>query len=126
MENLNNLGTDALENELVGVLNTAKTLGTALGDGFQLTDIGALISVAGDVKAIVNNGKQALKELLDLSPTESEEVAARVAARAGLPNFGILGKVNEGLQLLARTHREVADDIDLFEDWKLFVTTLKD
>jgi len=120
----NQLGIQALVDTSVAVLNTARTLGNTLSDGFQITDAAALFSIAGDVKLVVAEGKQAFRELLDLKPDESEEAARLIAQGASLPNVGIFGKVNDALSLLARTHREVADDIELFQDWATFVKTL--
>lgn len=120
----NNLGVENLVNAAVDVLETSKALGTALGDGFQLTDAGALFSVVPRVKNVITNGRAAVSELMDLNATESAEVARLIAARTGNPATGIFSKVNEGLALLARTHQEVVDDIDLFEDWKEYVSGL--
>jgi hypothetical protein len=102
---------------LTAVLVSAKTLGQALGDGFQLTDVGALLTVVPDIKTVVANGQGALTDLADLTPDESAQVAVQVAAGANLPAEGILGKIPRGLELLARTHQEVADDIELVHEW---------
>lgn len=124
MTTKNKLGIEMLVMVCAGIINTAKTIGGALADGFQITDAGALFSVAGDVKDVVKNGRNALNELLDLNAEESQQVADQIAALTGNPSTGILGKVNQGLHLIARTHREVVDDLELFEDWREYVTTL--
>jgi hypothetical protein len=106
---------------LTAVLVSAKTLGSALSDGFQLTDLAALLGVVPDVKTVVQNGQAALADLADLTPEESRAVAAQVSANAGLPLTGVLGKIPRGLELLALTHQEVADDLDLVADWKAYI-----
>lgn len=125
MNTSNNLGIENLVNAGVDVIESAKAIGTALGDGFQIADAGALFTVVPKVKSIISTGRAAVSELMDLDASESAEVAARIAERTGNPSTGILAKVNDGLALLARTHQEVVDDIELFQDWKEFVTNLK-
>lgn len=120
----NKFGTENLVSAAVDVLEAAKSIGKALSDGFQITDAGALFSLVPRVKNIVANGREAVSELMDLSTEESRQVAAEIAKRTGSPSTGILAKVNTGIELLARTHQEVVDDLDLFGEWKEFVNNL--
>jgi hypothetical protein len=124
MNTQNKVGIDNLVNAGVDVIESAKAVGVALGDGFQIADAGALFTVVPRVKNVINIGRAAVSELMDLDASESAEVAKQIAERTGSPTTGILAKVNDGLALLARTHQEVVDDIELFQDWKQYVSNL--
>ena len=121
---MNNLGTDNLVKSAVDVIEAAQSIGSALKDGFQITDAAALFSVVPRIRNVVSNGRQAISELVDLDASESAFVAEEVARLTGNPATGILAKVNTGLELLARTHQEFVDGLDLFGDWKEFVNNL--
>lgn len=120
----NQLGTEKITTTLVGVINSAKTLGIALGDGFQITDITALFAVVPNVKQIIADGRQAVAEFLDLTDFEALTVAQDVARLTGAPQEGVIAQVNHGLSLLARTYGQVKQAQYLFEDWKAFAKTL--
>lgn len=125
MEPKNTLGITELVDTAVDVLEVGQTVGRALSDGLDLTDIGAVWTVAPRLVEVIRDGKQALAELMDLEPEESAEAVRQISTRANLPPTGVLGKVQEALVLLARTHQEIADDIDLAQDWIAFVKSIR-
>lgn len=125
MEPKNTLGINELVDTAVDVLEVGQTVGRALSDGLDLTDIGAVWTVAPRLVEVIRDGKQALAELMDLTPGESAEAVLQISDRANLPATGVLGKVQEALVLLARTHQEIADDIDLAQDWIAFVKSIR-
>ena len=120
----NKLGTDVLINIAVEVITTATTVTNALKDGFQFTDLAALLSVAPAIQDVTKTGRTAIAQLLDLTPEEAEAVAVAIAQRTGNPSAGILAKVNAGFTLLARTYRKVKDIQYLALDWQTFAKTL--
>lgn len=125
MEPKNTLGITELVDTAVDVLEVGQTVGRALSDGLDLTDIGAVWNVAPRLVEVIRDGKQALAELMDLTPAESAEAVLQISERAHLPATGVLGKVQESLILLARTHQEIADGIDLAQDWIEFVKSIR-
>jgi len=125
MEPQNNLGIDHLVDVAVDIIETSDIVAKALSDGLDITDVGAVWKAAPRLAEIVREGKEAYNELLDLTPEESTLAAQQIAERANLPATGVLGKVNSGLILLARTHQEIADDIDLAQDWLQWAKSLR-
>ena len=125
MEPQNNLGIDHLVDVAVDIIETSDIVAKALSDGLDITDVGAVWKAAPRLAEIVQEGKEAYNELLDLTPEESTLAAQQIAERANLPATGVLGKVNSGLILLARTHQEIADDIDLAQDWLQWAKSLR-
>lgn len=116
----NTRGINFLVTALVAVFSSARDLHKALADGFQLTDLAALLGVIPNVQLVVANGQEALADLADLTPDESSEVARLVSEQTDFPAEGILGKVPRALELLARAHHEVADDIALVKEFGEF------
>lgn len=121
---MDKLNFDELVDTAVDVLEAADALGTALKDGFQITDIGVLLSVAPKAQEIAKDGRQAINELLDLTPDEADLAVAEIAKRTGRNPSGLIIKVNEGFTLTARTYRTVKDGILLASDWQRYAKTL--
>jgi hypothetical protein len=121
---MDNLGFDEVVDTAVDILESAETLASALKDGFQFTDIPALISVAPKAQEIAKDGRTAINQLLDLSPEEAEEAAKQIALRTGKHPSGITVKVNEGFTLIARTYRTIKGGILLTQDWQRFAKTI--
>lgn len=119
-----NLGFDEVVDTAVDVLEAADTLAQSLKDGFQFTDIPALISVAPKAQEIAKDGRTAINQLLDLTPDEAEAAVAEIARRTGRNPSGIIVKVNEGFTLVARTYRTVKNGVLLAQDWQRYAKTL--
>jgi hypothetical protein len=118
---MNKLGFTELVDTCADVIRTTRTIGGALADGFQITDLSAMLTIAPNVQELVRDGKQAIAELVDLTPQEAGLAKAQIAAITGLPNDDtVWGKVNHGLDLLVQTYRTVDDAYDLFQDWASF------
>jgi len=113
----NQYGISELVDTAADILETAKTLADAISDGFQITDVTALFAIAPKAVEIKNDWKTAVSELLDLTPDEAAEAARLIAVRTGLPQGGIIARVNEGFTLAARTYGKVKETQYLIEDW---------
>ena len=121
----NKFGIEELVDTAADILDTTDILASALKDGFQFTDAGALFFAAPKIQEIVKDGKQAMNELLDLSASEAQEVANRIADRTGHSSTGIIAKVNQGFQLLAQTYGQVKQAQYLGEAWVAFAKSFK-
>ncbi len=103
MEN-QNLGIEALVSTAVDILNTAEKVAEAATDGIGVTDIYTLLTVAPALNRIRKSGRAALEELLDLSVEESREAAVQIGQRTGMPQTGIIAKVNEAFTILVNAY----------------------
>lgn len=119
------LGFDELVDTAADILETADLIGGALSDGFQITDLGVLLSVAPKAAEIKRDGKQAVNELLDLDADEAAKAASAIAERTGKPTTGIINRVNEAFTLSARTYRQVTDGYNLVQDWARWGRSLR-
>lgn len=126
MDTPNNvLGFDEVVDTIVDAIEIGRKFGDAISDGLDLSDLGTVFAVAPKFVEIYNDANLAYAQLLDLTPFEAQQAAEEIALRAKLPTTGVLGKVNVALNLMSRTYQEVMDDIDLIQDWKAFVASLK-
>lgn len=125
MEENQKLGFDELVDTAADILEAADQIGGALSDGFQITDLAALLSVAPKAAEIKRDGKQAVNELLDLDPDEAEQASQAIAARTGKPATGIINRVNVAFTLSARTYRLVTDGYNLAQDWARWGKSLR-
>lgn len=116
----NELGFDEVVDTAVDIIETADALGNALQDGFQISDLTVLLTIAPKAAEIKRDGRTAVNQLLDLTPDEAVQAAAQIAARTGKPATGIIARVNEGLTLTVRTYRLVTDGYNLSQDWVRF------
>lgn len=117
------LGTEELVDTACDIIETAHTLGQTLKDGFQITDLGALITIAPRAQEIAKDGSTAVEQLLDLDAQEAVEVAQAIEARVGSLGGAVIPKVNEAFTLVARTYGYVRGGINLANDWNRFVRT---
>ena len=120
MEPQNNLGIDELVDSGADILEAGDQIATALADGFQITDLGTLLVVSPKIQEIVRDRKQAVAELLDLTPEEATEAARRIAERTGHSSSSIILKVNQAFSLLARTYGQYKEVNYLAADWVNF------
>lgn len=125
MQTDNNLGYDEVVDTIVDLIQIGRTVGDALADGLDLTDVTAVFSIAPRLVEVYRDANTAYAQLLDLTTGEASLAVAEIAEHAQLPATGILGKVNEALNLLSRTYQEVVDGIDLAQDWRDWVVSLK-
>ena len=121
----NELGFDDLVDVAVDILETSGKIGTALSDGIQITDLTVLFEVAPKAADVKKKGKQAVAELLDLTPDEAALAAAKISDRTGHPADGIIARVNEGFTLTVRTYRLTTDGYNLAGDWVRYFKSIK-
>lgn len=115
--NSENLGFDEVVDTAIDVIETARKVRDAIADGIDLTDVATIFSIAPRLAEVYRDRAVFAAQLADLTPEESTLAAAAIAARTDVPGDRAFTKVNEALILLARTHQEISDDIDLAQDW---------
>lgn len=113
----NVLGFDEVVDTASDAIEVATTIRRALADGLDLTDVGAVFSAAPRLAEIYRDRNLFLAQVADLTPEESVQAAAVIAARTDVPNDRVLEKAHEALFLLARTHQAVVGTVDLAQDW---------
>lgn len=111
IENLIMLGVD--------VLRLYKPLYEALKDGFQGSDLFAILSQYPLIQHIAGIAKPAFAEIRELSASEAKQLSEAIAQQTGLPNDrSLLGKVKTGLALISRTYGVVDDAKTVAYEWK--------
>lgn len=111
------LGTTILKSVAADAVEIAQQLIDAGKDGIQLSDTVVVFTNLGKFQNVASNAKQALAELKDLTPDETEEVVEYVAARANLSDTDRVERQIKGsLRLVARTHRTVVEAVDIVAD----------
>lgn len=110
------LGIDNLKSLGVSAVRATQTITETLKDGFQITDLFAVVGTVGDIQNVGAKATQAWEEIKDLSPAEIEELEQYIGQEADLPTDGLIGKVRTALRLVARAYRLILDGQDIFED----------
>lgn len=121
----NVLGFDEVVDTAVDIIEIGKTVADALEDGLDIGDAGAVLKIAPRLMEVYRDGNVAYAQLLDLTPGEAAEAVAQIADRAELPTTGVLGRINEALNLLSRTYQVVMDNVNLAGDWIAWARSLK-
>jgi hypothetical protein len=104
-----NLGINELVDTCVDAIDVADALVETFADGFQWQDTATLLGISPKIAEIASDAKEALDELLDLTPEEAEEAANLIAVRAKLPEGpveGILDEVREAMFLIVEIYAE--------------------
>lgn len=84
------------------IIAIGKSVATALADGVQIQDAFVLIENFPRVQEISRDGRQAIRELADLTPDEAADAVAAIAERTDAPTTGVIARVNEAFSILAR------------------------
>lgn len=111
------LGYDEVVDTAVDIVEAAKIVADAAADGITITDVSVLFSLTPKVIEIMRDRKEAVDQLLDLTPEEALEAADEIAARLSVPAEGIFQRVVESFELLARTYGQVKQAQYLAEAW---------
>jgi hypothetical protein len=114
--NGNTLGFDEVVDTLDDALVVVEKVQTALSDGIGLSDIATLFEITPRLNEIKNDASTFAAQFTDLTPEESEEVAAQLVARRGGSSSVIVDKALGALHLAARWHGAVAQVVGLVDD----------
>lgn len=125
MEPVQELGFDQLVDTAIDIIESGVIVADAVSDGIQISDLGALFSLAPKAAAIKTEWRQALNELADLTPEEAQEAQRQIAARTGNPATGIIARVNEAFDIVADAYGLVKQTIYLVDRAKRWGASLK-
>lgn len=117
-----NADFDEVVDTITDVLQVGQSLEAVLGDGFQITDLFALLSVQGNVNEVIRDFQEFADQFVKL-----DKDTAKAAILEVKNNVGETGKVTtfilRGLWVLANTYSnaltiyEVSqNNVDLFKD----------
>jgi len=111
---MNQLGIDNLTTVATNAVVVANDLVDAAKDGIQLSDTLIIFKDLGKIQEIANKAKQALAELKDLSPDETDALVTHVNQVIDTEGQTVtIQKIKGSLRLVARSHRAVAEAIDI-------------
>lgn len=111
--NGNTLGFDEVVDTLDDALVVTEKVHAALADGIGLSDIGTLIDITPRLNEIRLDAETFAEQLADLTPDESEQVAAELVRRRGGSTDNIIQKALAGLTLASEWHVAVDRVVDL-------------
>jgi hypothetical protein len=115
----NELGTENLENTIVGGVELGFVLGDAFGDGFQLgEDALTIISQAGNIEKLYKEAPAAWEELKDLTPEEAEAAMTRIAERLNAEPGTIKDVIRQSISLITRTYTLASDVVAFAKQFK--------
>lgn len=114
--NGNTLGFDEVVDTLDDALGVVEKVESALADGIGLGDIGVLFEITPRLNEIKNDAGAFAAQFADLTPEESEEVAAQLVARRGGSPSVVVDKALGALHLAARWHGAVQQVVGLVDD----------
>lgn len=111
--NGNTLGFDEVVDTLDDALVVTEKVHAALADGIGLSDIGTLIDITPRLNEIRLDADTFAAQFADLTPDESEQVAAELVRRRGGSTDNIIQKALAGLTLASEWHVAADRMVDL-------------
>lgn len=123
------LGYQKIADTLNILLELASDIKAALADGLQVTDALVIWQNFPELQKVYREGKEAIREFIDLTPDEAEEVIRQISNNQDIPQDKVFDAIKAAFRLLGRTYRIIDNLInegkDLVEDWIEFFKTFK-
>lgn len=104
-------GVEEIADSLLDLTDVANTVVAAGSDGWQLTDLAAVIPVYNRISEIVRDFPVFTSQLGNLTPAKVTEIAVAVAERLNIPNEKAESKVKEALDLLSEGYALVTMNV---------------
>jgi hypothetical protein len=110
----NKYGFDEVVDWSADVIEVTSDVREALSDGVQLGDAFVLLKNQGKLTEVVRDADEFFKQLLDLTPEESDQAIAQIAERTGVDTDKVNATIVFGMQIASRCYRLIDYNVQEF------------